>query len=294
MGEKLVKITGNTTVGGVGTLLDPTNKNISNMLYNQGSYVLGRDLTFISQVSNTLLASLFRTLLYSGVVDKGAIDTADNLSPDWGVVSTGGTSIGANKFVLGKTHAIINGYKIDIIGSGAAEGETGNLITLSAPPSGSTRYDLIFLEFWFKEVSPTDSLYNYGGEDSGAATFDMIEDSVGMETARMVQLQWRIREKTDVASDLATVDAIAAWGAGSTDTALLYSVPADAYDNHFSVAGTGSEANATTLGTVDGYSYAFPLFRMTRASGDTTITSADITDLREEAYFRVDSTGVGA
>lgn len=302
MGETLVKVYGNTDVGGVGTPLNPADINISNLLFNMGSYVHGRDLTFLGQVENALRAGLIRTLVKSGVVEKVAPTDGDELNPDWGEVSVGTVNIPANSFVLGKSHAILNGYQLLIAGSDSED--EGNLITLNAPPSSATRYDLVFLEFWFREVSPsaTDGnvdadIFNYGGKDSGEnVNVDLLDSAIGVETMRCVQLQWRIRVygtgETGVLVSTTTVEdsAIKARGANDTDTTLTFSL--DTWDNNISRAGSGSEADAITLGTVDGYSYAFPLFRVVRATGDTAIGTADLTDLRQEAYLRIKAAGV--
>lgn len=296
MAEKLSKIYGNTEVGGVGTLLDPSDTSFSNLLFNKGSYVLGRDLTFISQLENVQRAAVLRTLFTAGVLDKNITYVTEEDNPDWGKVSFGGLL--DNQFTIGKFRALLNGYLITVAGANNEEG-TGNLITLPAPPTGSTRYDLVFLEAWFAEVSTgtvetaiDDNVFRFGGVESGTIANALKDSAVGVETARAVQLRWRIRTFEDVAVGTEDVEytGLYAWGANDEDTTLLF--VKDDYSG-MSVAGSGSSADAIALGSVDGFCYAIPLFRMVRASADATITDADVhADLRAEVYLRVKAAGV--
>jgi hypothetical protein len=83
----------------------------------------------------------------------------------------------------------------------------------AAPPSGDTRHDFIFLEFWYQEIGPEGFVYidtaardirKEGGVANGSfpqAPTGSVDDSLtdpvlNIETTRRVQLRWRFRYQT--------------------------------------------------------------------------------------------------
>lgn len=134
---------------------------------------------------------------------------------------------------------------------------------------------------------PTEgNLYRYGNVLSPAATNllnNMIDPTVDTETAARVQIQYRIRAtgaaqgvnfKTE--ADGFTNTQVLAWGSTGGDVVNYPFMKADGVstpvapvvtdptlyqtvDNGLWIAGDGTEASATALGTVDGFVYAIPI-----------------------------------
>jgi hypothetical protein len=126
------------------------------------------------------------------------------------------------------------------------------------------------------------TIYRHGNVDADSSvnlTDDLADPIVGIETTKRVQIQYRIRVTGQAeAINFKTENgysnaAVLAQGAQSSPVVGYPFVPADnstvngnsdatAYgtvDNGLWIAGDGSQAAATALGTVDGYVYSIPL-----------------------------------
>jgi hypothetical protein len=199
-------------------------------------------------------------VLPSGVARKGAHKGGDEVAlPDY-------------CFTAGAMLAVVKGFPFRIMGNA---GNADNLVTL--PSTGSLR-NYVFLELWKEEVDENSSLYKYGGEESGTVINDLIDVRIGVGTSRRVQFRWRIRTESSTSEMFPST--VKARGAKAAVTDLTF--VQDLYDAGLYVAGTGSTAHKTTLGTVDGYSYALPLFKVVRTDSgglNKVISTSSITPI---------------
>lgn len=173
-----------------------------------------------------------------------------------------------------------------IILASVVSGTAGNAITL-AEGSGGTEFVLSgpnLVGGVDKPNKPTqDTIYRHGNVQApGAVNLpdDLEDPALGVETTARVQIQYRIRVTgQDEAVNFKTEGtgfsnaSLEAQGAQASPVTAYPFVPADqtttngnssavAYgveDNGLWVAGDGSSAAATDLGTVDGFVYAIPL-----------------------------------
>ncbi|WP_422448175.1 hypothetical protein [Thermoanaerobacterium sp. DL9XJH110] len=269
MAEKLVKYQGDTTQRelwsggpvvntGVSRLLDPTDRGFAAIMFQQGKPPLDAEINLLQQIQNHLRAQIIRQLMPSGILSLGALTT--------GVTSP------LNCLRLGETYAIVNGWLVKI--AGANRSDTANDIIFPDAPISGYRDDLAFIEFWFEEVAPTgspevdsESVYKYGGVQSGTQTNDLMDTTIGDETTRRIQLRWRIRTVADV--DFVNYPdgvnhgaKVKAWGGAGADT--TYTFTASSTDSRLYVAGDGSAAACDALKCATGYVYALSLFKVHR------------------------------
>lgn len=179
--------------------------------------------------------------------------------------------------------AIVNGWPIVVQGSNSSD--NNSIITLP-PSTGSYRYDVVFLEVWRKLVGQNDSLYPYGNVQATPFTDkEIVWDTVGFETTKRIQIQYRIRAYNSNNYASAVDFDIYPEGLGSPQIKAIGGNPSGTYttlsftsagqkDVGLYVAGTGSDADKTTLDTVDGYVYAIPMFVVYRRAEKDFSTSA--------------------
>ncbi|MHB1420103.1 MAG: hypothetical protein ACYCX4_11075 [Bacillota bacterium] len=189
---------------------------------------------------------------------------------------TYGSSSLLNAIKMAKQAAIVNGYQVIMdMANGEATGQ--NKITLSDPPASGIQDALVFYEAWSQEVAVGQPVYKNGGVNSGVVSADDEIDAsgnlkadtrIGAETARRIQLRWRIRVVDNV--DFATypeglnhtVVVKAQGGALAPDNNYTFALQSS--DPGLYRSGDGSTGAKTALNTVDGYVYAIPLFRVKR------------------------------
>lgn len=187
--------------------------------------------------------------------------------------------------------ANVNGWLIPVTGTltGTPPGspndaDTWNRITLPPPPAntGDARIDFVFLEVWQARVPPNPStlnkpgasaLYRYGNVEGGYTFLadDLQDPAIGFETTQRVQLQYRIRVVSNVglASYPDGFDPATVKGQGSSAVPTSYvftNMRIELGDVGLWRAGDGTQS---TLGSVDGYTYAVPIcvvFRRNRVS----------------------------
>jgi hypothetical protein len=141
-------------------------------------------------------------------------------------------------------------------------------IRLPNPPIAGTRNDFIFLQCWLKELKQNDKVHAFGYEDNDNLDYSILDERVGIETCRRMQLQWKIviYEDYDELCDNGFLD-----GDGNPNPkihpgALNGLVQGDFYftqsdDKDLFIAGNG---NKSQVPTADGYIYAIPLFTIRR------------------------------
>jgi len=177
--------------------------------------------------------------------------------------------------------AWVNGWKLIIQGTNSV-GDENNIIILPPPPSVASRVDFVFLEVWRYLLDTDDVIYAHGNVLYGGINYsnDLIDPAIGIETSRRIQTQYRIR--------VATTDDIENYSSGFDPNSVFVQGPlsepistcSHAYfapvpgDPGLWRAGIGDSAAQEELQTVDGYTYAIPMFAVTRRN-----TSSFRTDL---------------
>jgi hypothetical protein len=168
----------------------------------------------------------------------------------------------------GRLTAWVNGYKITVQGTNSLD--ENNIIILPVPPTITYRVDFVFLEVYRALLKPSGVMYKYGNVLYGGInpTNDLIDPAAGFETSLRVQVQYRIRvAPVDIISFPSGFDPYNVFAQGTNvnplTCALAAFVPVPG-DPGLWRAGNGDSASQTTLGTVDGYAYAIPMFAVTR------------------------------
>jgi hypothetical protein len=208
-------------------------------------------------------------------IDPGSADnTAANIVTSIGINVPAVTAISSGPLVLLRA---------------AVSGTAGNLIALaSSNPGGATPSGPTLTGGVDAPGKPgADLIYRHGNVQSSAAVAlpdDLADPSLGVETSRRVQVQYRIRIQSG-ANFKTQCDGFSALvlAQGSTpapvagypfipadgQTVLLnsdardqvagYAIGYGVIDNGLYIAGDGTLAAANALGTVDGYVYALPI-----------------------------------
>lgn len=192
-----------------------------------------------------------------------------------------------NRFQIKAADLNVNGWPIRFEYSGITDpGE--NLIVLPAPPAGGIRTDLVILEVWRALVAPAPSILNKSptgqilrnGNAKAADQFppgntnladDILDPSYLQESAKRVQIQYRYRVIAGVTLGAADIDGFGTILARSVPYQAGSDVDGEAplaplaYSSQSSSqyglwrAGAGNSADATALGSVDGFMYAVPI-----------------------------------
>jgi hypothetical protein len=185
-----------------------------------------------------------------------------------------------NRFRLRSSFLQVNGWTINFEFSGTSTSGL-NEIVLPAPPGGATRSDLVILEVWRALISVSPSVTNKSATglilrhgnvkapDAVNLTDDLIDPNFLSESSKRVQIQYRYRVITGVNADtfpdgfgdpLVVANTVSDFtGPGADGSATILAYAQHPNDHGLWIAGTGSAANATTLGTVDGFMYAIPI-----------------------------------
>jgi hypothetical protein len=286
-----------TSLGpGVSRVLDPTATAFLEVIFQQGKPPMDSEFN----LSQELPTNLMRMAVLSGT-PSGWISNETDLSTDF-VTSP----LYSNWFKFGQQRsgelsspkwANVNGWLVPVMGTrtGSPPGspndvDTFNTIVLDSPPvnSGDFRIDFVFLEVWLARVAPNPSttnkpsssgIFRHGNVEGGFTYIsdDLIDPSLGFETAQRVQLQYRIRVVKGLVGftnypdgfDPAIVKAKGAYDPTNPDTATAYvftNMRQTLGDPGLWRAGDGTQNN---LGSVDGYVYAIPIAAVFRRNGVT-------------------------
>lgn len=262
----------------VSGVLDPAGRAWELTIFQKGKAVLDKELNLDKDIATLEATGALRLGLPSGWLDDRAL-TVSTWAPYWQ------TSAVANQLKTdGLLVAHVNGWLVPVAWTGSTDG--ANLLDLGAGPggAGAKRTDLVVLEVWRRLIAPSPSTVGkspagriwWNGNvkvDAGQDltqnfTDDILDGTLGVESTKRVQIQYRLRVVQGV--DLMTypyglddpgvlarsVPPNAATPDGSV-TAFGYTNQAAAGDAGLWRAGDGNPAN--TLGTVDGYMYAIPL-----------------------------------
>lgn len=259
---------------GVSAYLDVDGRNFETTVYQASKPVLDSELNQIQDISQARNRSVFQ-LAQSGWLSQDILDTSSHSS---GIFIASGT---ANQLSMPAMRALVNGWPIIVDSTNAT---SNNAVSLGAPPGTGLRTDLVVLEVWRRLLSASPStvgksqtarIWRNGNvkvqsSDDVALNFvdDILSGSVGAETTKRVQIQYRLRAIQGVDLDSfpagindSTVFAFSvpasAASPDGTVTTFAYTLQSAAGDSGLWRAGDGNPANA--LGTVDGYMYALPL-----------------------------------
>lgn len=264
-------------------VLDPTNRSFEELVYQKQKPPLSSELNLNGMVSSNRDKNLSSALMPSGWSIVGTlrddISASDCASGDVLCSSTFARNtlklIALDKGVEKKDLiAWVNGWRVLVQGSSSTD--ENNIITLPDPPSIGSRVEFVFLEVWRKLIEPDDTVYKYGNVLYGGTnpSNDLIDPAINIETSLRVQIQYRIRVSyTDIETYPDGFDPNRVFVQGPLDEPI--STCSQAYfspvpgDIGLWRAGAGDTAAQSTLQTVDGYTYAIPMFAIQRRNTGT-------------------------
>ena len=269
--KPIVKIVGKTATGGVSRYLNPEHRSWAMLLYQQENKALDSEVNLQGQLALHQLSEMARAHRR----ESGFCNLVQDLAFDSGT--------GVLTFASGNDlapYAVVRGQLLEVVNPTDDAPELSVTIPDLTPPPSSY---VVLLEMWFEEVQPDiateaveEEVVRYGNdEDTTLYTNDLEDPALGAETSRRVQARYMLRMVDSVDFDTyeegvndPTVRSVrsATYGfAGQDDEPGLY------------MAGDGSEAAATAMGTVDGYTYALPMAKLVY---DTPLAAWLVTDLR--------------
>jgi hypothetical protein len=276
-------------------VLDTTDRNYESVVYQRRKPPLSCEVNLGGKIDEERTQLVVKGLMPSGVLAVEAIqDGADASSCPAGSVICNPTFL-ANSFKFvgldkgqdaQRNIAWVNGWKIIMQGTNSSDED--NIITLATPPLNGTRVDFVFLEVWRKLITPSDVIYKYGNVLYGGTNYsnDLIDPTMGIETSLRIQIQYRIRSAQinyDSYPDGFDPNTIFVQGPlpapiSTCDQAYFTQVPGDP---GLWYAGAGDDVAQETIGTVDGHTYAIPLFAIRRRN-----TSAYDPDTKSNGALR--------
>lgn len=187
--------------------------------------------------------------------------------------------------LLSDSIAFVNGYKVVI--------PTGTLIQLDIPPVSGSRDDLVFLECW-KQTDVNGSVtWNWRIRVVSGVDFSktyLNSDIVGWTNGTNYTSIRPQGSNASVVEDPGTNTGIFNIKLFRQSQTPYSNLPSQ--DVGLWIAGDGTSASKTALGTTDGYVYAIPLFRVHRRnSGGYSITNANGAN-SFISYSPIDNNGV--
>jgi len=251
--------------------------------FQAGKPVLDRELNLSQDVDGGAAQAVLKRSTPSGWLADDYLLTSDAVGAIFTPIAVADTVEIPNDIL-----AHVNGWLVKVRHTNA----TGsNQLDLGVSPSGvgAQRTDIVFLEVWRRLISASPDttgksasgrIWQEGNVKTDPANDlvlnypdDILDTNVGAETTKRVQIQYRLRVfngidvfafpyalddpsllANSVPPDAATPD--------GTPTAFPYVNQSSNGDPGLWIAGDGNPAN--TLGTVDGYMYAVPLFGVFR------------------------------
>lgn len=309
----------------VSRTLQAKNRAWSNVIWRTGKPPLDSEWNLINDMVTETVSSLIRANGNSGWLELGLRASMTPVANSVYYYSGNGNSIDI-------PNAVINGWPL-IIGGVNYTDTSKNKIVLPAA-STSARWDFVFLEVWRTMVRSRDAnnipisyhkpntttVYAYGNTQFGGTNFtdDIVDSAIkpsvnGIETSERVQLQYRIRTVSGVSFANVLTDGFAdttkvqGQGAATNPQGVGYdfvNMKTTLGDAGLWRAGTGDDASRTALESVDGYTYAIPMFKVFRRNttawdnasnqdGNSAILSSGTSD-RPDGKFNdgIDSTDI--
>lgn len=249
------------------------------LIFKPSKPPLDSELNFVGDLSASLARDIMNGLYPSGFLPANNAWSM-GYDPTGEAYSINLTNI-SNTIILKNSLEVpftlnMKGEIVQIGGTGSAD-KSKVVITLPNPPGTGSRQDLVMLELWYMQLEPlvnngkpsANTIYPYGNTQSGMTALDdeIYFAAIGTSTTARVQLQYRIRTVTGVnfgSYPEGVDDNLTVFARGSMASPTSYTFSADPNDAGLFIAGDGSSSAKNTLGTVDGYVYAVPMFRVHR------------------------------
>jgi hypothetical protein len=246
--------------------------------------LLGSDLSLLGQISAYKDQQALKAQGASGFLDVGSIRHVTSLDAALLEASSGdvitSTELLDSFYLASRSNgcwAIVNGWLVNVSSNLVAD-SVHNWIKLITDSVNST--NLVFLEVWKAvvegDVGIVQGIKKFGNQETLLTIpNDIYQQSINMETARRVQVQYRIRVEDVSTSVHAYPDgfssAVKSRGARGNVSTLTYTSMSGEGDAGLYRAGNGG-TDKDVLGTVDGYSYAIPMFLVSRRKNDENFT----------------------
>lgn len=279
---------------GVSRYLDGRDKQLAAVVWEATRPPLDSELNLMGLIDLEARAEAVRSALPSGwLINEHSPREDFNTDPNRSNFFYFGNQVTGE--VRNPIWAVVNGWVLPVVGTktGAPplapnNTDTHNKILLN-PPSASTggnKAEFVFLEVWLQRIdvdpaSPTIApgkpqrgfIYRFGNVESGFSYIqdDLIDPDINYETSKRVQIQYRIRNISNVSLsqypegfDPTVVFAQGALSLPGTTT--FTNMRKELGDPGLWRSGNG---DPSILGTVDGYVYAIPICMVFRrnASG---------------------------
>lgn len=271
--------------------LSPVDRQFYQLVMGKKKVPLDADLNMLNQIPFHALEEVVRVSAPSGFLVDPTVSRSDfQTSSAW-----------SNYFILGNpddsdsnpvVNAVVNGWLVPLAGTRlSTEGDVRNKVALYPPPATDSRFDFVFLEVWKALISANpsttnkpdaSSIWKYGNVEFGQTNLkdDLVDGEIKRETARRVQLQYRIRVYGQ-GSGLGSGASLDTYPDGLDDPNILGQGTASApvggfpFTNMHDELGdpglwrAGDGASSNGLGTVDGYVYAIPICAVSRRNAST-------------------------
>ena len=261
--------------------------NFSEISFQQGKRPLDKEFNLVQRVSHERFLDTLNHVLQ---FDSGWLKMSSFSDHGTNVMQMGTTAGDINR-------ALVGGRVIEVRGTSSVN-DYDNVINFTNAPTGSSRYDLVYLEVWEAVIQPNYTidkpdathLYTWGNKSYGGTNLnDELQDpTIGEETAGRVQIQYKIRvaegyqtltgvtclDGTNTfatATDILTGDALP--GVWVANNSLYGAVSGDRFGRE--------EFDANNDSLSKGFQYAILIAYVLRPDGDNTIISGNVTDLRD-------------
>ena len=266
---------------GVSRVLEVANRQLSNVIWQAGKPPLDSELNLVGQIGWEALSEALRSQTPSGFLINPT-----SVEEDFVFYEQSTNYFEIKRDVSSPLTAIVNGWVVPVLGTESSDG-IANAIKLPAPPTTDSETNIVFLEVWRAVLDPNDatnrpdesSIYKYGNVlySAGSPELDeMTDPTLGFETTKRVQVQYRLRVQGLSKADLVTYPS----GLGDPDVLAqgTTSAPVVGYrffnqkdngDSGLWRAGDGSTDSKSDLGTVDGYVYAIPVCAVFRRNSNS-------------------------
>jgi len=266
----------------VSRTLQSNYRSYSNVIWRTGKPALDSEWNLINDMATELFVNSIRSNTPSGWVELGK----NKYSTNSGIANSIVFYAQENELEATVPNAFVNGWPILVGGVNYSDSSANKIVLQSA--GVTARYDFVFLEVWRAQVRSRDAdnvpiaqnkpgvayIYKFGNVQYGGTNLpdDLIDPVFDEETSERVQIQYRIRVVSNVPFTNTEVvgfesSLVQGQGAGSIPQTTGYT-----FTNMYSElgdvglwrTGNGNEASQVALQSVDGYSYAIPMFKIYR------------------------------
>lgn len=170
----------------VSRTLTTEERQYTNVIWQAGKPPLDSELNLVGQIASNNLATTISSTAHSGVLLDPRSSLRDfAFNPLW-----------SNYMKVKGFKALINGYVVNV---------EETRVDLPPPPATDSRVDFIFLEVWKGIISADNSggdltnkpsnttVYSNGNLSGSGLADEMVDNNVGFETTKRVQIQYRFR-----------------------------------------------------------------------------------------------------